>query len=490
MSRPRWPRLAPSSDRLTWSSALDAENLLPEYRRVNQLLLSFLTLDPHYRRPRTALADASGVSLCTAHPITLERCRWLLKKLGNPEQRLRFVHVTGTSGKGSTVAALHAIAQASGVRVGSLCSPHITTPLERIRVDGGLLSVSIWLDVVEELKPVLQEAYLQGPYGMPSYHDIFFALALLAFVRLKVELAIIEVGIGGRWDSTNVIPSPLVAIITDVGLDHQEILGHDHVSIARDKAGILKPGSVGLSGVRHAGAAQVVVDEAARHRIPLWQVPDTIQYQVGPSDLCIQTPLGVISGISAGLTGEHQQRNIALAVAAAHQLAARGFSITTAGMKEGLRRTFLPARCEPLALEDGRVLVLDMAHNPDKIAALCAWWRSFTGEDRPTGTAVVSVASDKDWPAVLSLLGERFSHISLTRPLSSLRAMVDPLQLMHEAKRLGLSTSVWLDPRDAILNALARDEGAVAVTGSTYLVGEVRSALIDEEQVLRGRWRG
>lgn len=483
------------------------------YRHSVAYLEALLSLEPERRLMRPP-AECGGERV--GETVGLRRCRRLLDFLGNPERALRFVHVTGTSGKGSTVMHLHRLLHLHGRRVGSYVSPHISTPLERIMLGDGLIPLASWLDGIEKLKPFVQEEYRSGPFGLPSFHELLFALALETFRAHEVELALIEVGIGGRLDSTNLIPAPLVAIVTEVGLDHQELLGPDIPSIARDKAGIFKPGSLALTGTLRPEAEAELLAEARRVGIPLWRLgaeetraapargaehppahasthppahPPASAHEAPVLRLTreagrvwLETPRGGCEVPASGLMGEHQQRNAALALCAAREVAvAMGFELHPERVEEGFATVFLPGRLERVMWEGGQRLWLDMAHNGDKIEGLCRHWEGLEGR---CGGVVVSVASDKDVEGILFRLGQTFEHLYMTRPLAVPRKLFGPWALLERARGMGLSASAWIDPREALEAAWRAHEGRVVVTGSTYLVGEVRRWFLPEHEVV------
>jgi len=184
-------------------------DLLGEYRHSVSYLESLLSLDSDRVLSKLDSSLEAGA-------IGLRRCRRLLAHCDHPEKALKFIHVAGTSGKGSVVHMIHNILHQAGFRVGSYLSPHVTTTLERIAVDDGFVPIELWLKNVRHLKSYIDKEYLDGPFGIPSYHELMLAIALMSFRQLALDFVVLEVGIGGTLDSTNVIPSPLAAIITDI----------------------------------------------------------------------------------------------------------------------------------------------------------------------------------------------------------------------------------------------------------------------------------
>lgn len=471
--------------------------MIRDYAHSLAYLQGLMTLEAAARKPRGAQGAQGPLSSMT-------RCRSLLNRLGNPERKLHFVHVTGTSGKGSTVALLQSVLVAAGQRVGAYCSPHISTPLERIQIQGRLVPMELWLEGLRRLKPLIEADHRQSEEAVPSYQTVLFALALWAFAEADVALALVEVGIGGRMDTTNLIPPPMLALVTEVGLDHTEILGPDIPTIARDKAGIFKPGSHAMTLSRRPEAVSVMVEEAARVGIPLWRSGAHIQVSREVNGLSVKTPMGSLDGLKTSLPGSHQLYNVALVTAAAQFMNSKGISIPEDAIRYGLTHAFLPGRCEEVTMPGGGLLLLDMAHNPDKIEGLVRhWlerspgaqksdsveplrisWPKAIPESVPRrGIVVVSISYDKNVEEILRLLSTAFEKVFFTRPLETVRPMHSPSSLMQAAQALGIEAEVFIDPSDAVREAF-RCSPYVVVTGSTYLVGEVRQFFNPEKEIL------
>ncbi len=448
------------------------------YRDSVRFLESLLTLEPDRLISKVDSTVPGG-------PVGLRRCRRLLEYLGNPQNDLRFVHVGGTSGKGSVVRMVHEILHRAGVRVGSYVSPHVTTALERISVGASFVPLGTWLECVADLKGLVEQEYMSGPFGVPSYHELVMAIALLAFRRLGCEIVVLEVGIGGRLDSTNVISSPLVAVITDVGKDHTELLGQDLRTIARDKAGIIKPGTTAIVGAGRQAARDEILARAKQVGVPVWLLGNELALELGQDGFLVRTPEGHVAGLRSRLDGRHQQRNAALAVATALSLRRQGVTLDADAIRSGIGNAFLPGRFERVRLAGNGLLVLDIAHNVDKVRALVDTWSGHFGQD---GAAVVSVAENKDIDGVLEALGQGFRKLVVTRPLASHRKMASPLLLARKAEALFAEVTIRLDPVDAVSTALRTGKGLALVAGSTYLVSEVRRRFDGEEAIVeRGR---
>ena len=414
----------------------------------------------------------------------LERIRALLARLGDPHIGLPVLHVGGTAGKGSTATLAAAVLRAAGYRVGLHTKPHLARVNERIVVDGAEISDA-------SLRALIAEAAPAARLVEPSWYELTVALALLHFRRVAVDIAVVEVGMGGTWDGTNVV-EPRVAALTNVGLDHTEILGDTVELIAADKAGIIKSGGIAVSGVTQPSVRAIVEARAAAVSAPLWLTGrDFAVREVTPEADGSRFALDVRGtrheGLRVGLLGAHQVTNAAVAVAATSALTAFGYSIPAAALRHGLASARLPGRLEVVATAP--TVVLDGAHNPDKLAALLAALRQFF----PGGRLVVVAAftARHDYRAMLAMLAQPASAVSalaLTRFESrgdfGPGASLDPATLaatlaeVAPAATAAMSVIVEPDPVTAVRRARAEAgaTGCVCVTGSLYLVGAVRGA--------------
>ena len=381
----------------------------------------------------------------------LQRTRSLLDSLGSPDRSVRSVLVGGTNGKGSTAAALSAILTAAGVRTGLYTSPHLVRVTERVRVGDADVGDALLDDALALVAAVAGP----GERG-PTYFEALTVAALELFRRARVEVAVLEVGIGGRLDATNVV-GPEVSVLTNVGPDHLEILGPSLDDVAREKAGIFRRGRPALVGAEGTApdARAVLHAEAVRLGARLIEVP--------PSDRW--------SGTFA-LPGAHQRQNVALAVAAARALA----PLEEAVIAAGLWKTRWRGRLQRVARTGRRTLILDGAHNPAGAEALAAWLDA----ERLSGgiDLLFGALSDKDVAGTAGPLLARARRIVLTAPPSP-RAM--PPEALRE--RLGVAGAETAPSPAAALGRLdVEGPGAppVLVAGSLYLVGEVLRLLEGE----------
>jgi len=374
----------------------------------------------------------------------LRRTRALLDALGSPDRSFRPVLVGGTNGKGSTAAALSAILSHAGVRTGLYTSPHLVRVTERIRLGDADVSEAL----LDDALALVAAASGPGERG-PTYFEALTVAALELFRRARVEVALIEVGIGGRLDATNVV-EPDLSVLTNVGADHLEILGPSLADVAREKAGIFRGGLPALVGTEGTApdAKAVLHAEAARLGVRLLEVP--------PSDRW--------SGVFP-LPGAHQRQNVALAVAAARALA----PLDDAAIAAGLARTRWRGRLERVTRRGRRTLILDGAHNADGAEALGRWLDAEGLSGRVD--LLFGVLSDKDLPGIAGPLCARARRIVLTAPPSPRAIPPDALK-----ERLGAAAAETASSPEAALARLeAQGPGAapVLVAGSLYLVGEV-----------------
>ncbi len=281
--------------------------------------------------------------------LKLQHMRSLLARLGDPQDRLRILHVAGSKGKGSTSAMLAAMLQAAGYRTGLFTSPHLVAVEERMQVDRQPIARAELAALMAEMREASRVGGLEREL---TFFEVGTALGFLHFVRRRVDVAIVEVGLGGRFDSTNVC-RPLAALITSISLDHTQVLGDTPEQIAREKAGIIKPGRPTVSGVRAAGPRGVIAETCRRRGSPLRQIDSDFRYTYEPALIGEQDERGSVAHVQTwrrawpdlhlGLIGEHQARNAALAVAAIELLGELGLPVPEAAVRTGLATVRWPA---------------------------------------------------------------------------------------------------------------------------------------------------
>jgi dihydrofolate synthase/folylpolyglutamate synthase len=411
--------------------------------------------------------------------FSLDEVRVLLDALGNPHRRIRSVLIAGTNGKGSTASTLASILTASGVRTGLYTSPHLERVNERIRIDQTEIADEAFARLYFHVHDAAQRLVLEGRLPqLPSFFEILTAQALLYFAEAGVELMVLEVGMGGRLDATNVV-DPLVSVITDISLDHTEWLGGTIAAIAREKAGILRRGGTLITLPQDPEASRVLTAAAAelgaRQLNASAFLPPAGLATAGSYEV---HALGAAVEVASPLTGAHQQRNVALAIAAAIELAsAHGLPITPAAISAGIRQTRWPGRLERIKT-GGVEWILDVAHNPAGAEALRSGLAGVLSEDRPR-LLVFSCLRDKPVGEMARILFPLFDQVILAPIHSARAASVESLEAA--ARAVVASARGTGSVREALqLAAESAAGGVVVVAGSVYLVGEARSLLGSE----------
>ncbi len=405
-------------------------------------------------------------------PNRLDRIVAFLEALGNPQDAYPTIHVAGTSGKGSTSTMIAAALQASGKRTGLHTKPHLTSVTERARVDGLAIPEDVFGDLIGEMQSAVDRIAFE--HGRPTYYETLLALAFLWFARSEVDVAVIEAGVGGTLDGTNVL-RPQVAVITNVALDHTDILGDTVEEIARDKAGIAKAGIPLVSFVRDAGARAVIERACADAGAPFVSVADTVTIEPRHGErygqsFTLTTPEDRYA-ISLPVLGDFQQENAATAVRALEQLGP-GLRPSREQIESGLARTVIPGRMEFFPSHPG--VVFDIAHNPDKAAHLAhALAETFPNR---RFTFVMAIGESKDAAQVIEpFLALRGSFTFTTFSVAG-RTASRPQRLASIADELGGWGRAITDPVEAFSIA-RRNAGAddvIVVTGSTFVVAELR----------------
>jgi len=408
----------------------------------------------------------------------LQRITHLLKQLGNPHQKLAVIHVGGTNGKGSTTAMVASILQEVGYRVGVFTSPHLHDYRERIVINGEMISKEEVCELLDDLRPHLEEMVACG-LEHPTEFEVWTAMALLYFARKQVDFAVLEVGLGGAIDSTNVV-HPLVAVITNVAMDHMDYLGRNIAEIATVKAGIIKEGSVVVTAADHPEALSVIRAKAASVNAQLVEVGRDVKWTVHRN-----TPAGLIFDvqgqsdaypeISLPLSGLHQARNAACAIAVAEILKERyQVRIDKDHIYSGLRRVRWPGRLELLSTNP--LILLDGAHNVDGAKALA---EALPLYKRRRLVMCVGMLGDKEREKVGNILFPLADEVIITKPNSPRAGNWEVLA--ECAKRWGKPVRLIASPAEAAIEGVKclRDGDLLCVTGSLYMLAEARAALID-----------
>jgi dihydrofolate synthase/folylpolyglutamate synthase len=401
--------------------------------------------------------------------LGLDRIRAMLAELGNPHLGHRGALVAGTNGKGSTVAFLEAILRQRGLRVGTTPSPHLRSYTERVQLGGRPISEAEFAGAVERLRPQLEPVIAK--MGEPTEFELLIALAI-DWLGPRADRLAIEVGMGGRLDATNVFDLG-VAVITNVSLDHRRHLGNTVEEIAAEKAGIIKPKNVVITGAT-GGALRVVEEFASRvGAAQLWRLGHEIQMEARDlgwqgSELDLHGPGFSYRGLRVGMLGTFQPQNAALAVAAAHALE----DATPEAVRAGVAAAVWPGRLQRL----GRRLLVDGAHNPEGMRHLVASVRALLGDERPA--VVFGIMADKDVDDILRELSRlRPRLVVFTRAASAGDRGLKPTALRARWQALGAVSPAYEEDEAMVALTVAREavgeEGWVLVCGSLYLVGEL-----------------
>jgi dihydrofolate synthase/folylpolyglutamate synthase len=402
----------------------------------------------------------------------LRRVGELLGRLGNPHLKARSVHIAGTKGKGSTAAMIASVLTTSGYITGLYTSPHLHTWRERVRVDGELISEEEFTALVERLKPEVEVVNRRAAYGRLTTFELLTTIAYDYFARKRADFQVLEVGLGGRFDATNVIV-PEVGVITSISLDHTEVLGNTIAEIAAEKAGIIKPGITVVSSPQPGEAAQVIEETCRDCGAGLVRVGGDVTWQSLGVDFDRQ--LFRVRGrlasyeLSLPLLGRHQLDNAAAAVAALEVLVEKGFSISRDSIAEGIGRVSWPGRLQILSRQP--LLVADGAHNADSAQKLRQSLVEYFKFDR--AILIIGTSGDKDVAGIVSGLVPLFDEVIATRTRHP-RALAPP-QVAAEFERYGIGAEITDTVSEAVSRALslAGPRDLICATGSLFVVGEV-----------------
>ena len=430
-----------------------------------------------------------------SHKFDLAHMRVLLAALGHPENRFPSVLVAGTNGKGSTSATLASILQASGLKTGLYTSPHLVRINERIRLDGVPIADDDFALVHDVVSRTAERLVSEGDLPWyPSFFEVLTAMAFEYFAGSRLDLVVLEVGMGGRLDATNVV-EPRLSIITDISLDHQNYLGNTIPEIAREKAGIIRTGGVVVTLPQLPEANDVIgnaiLDAGARavnavpYVPPISPASENSLIFEGPNhaDIRNRYPLEVMGKqimVESPLAGRHQLRNIALAIAAAVELHGQGVrQITASTIERGIRETRWPGRFEVIPAANGNPeYVLDVAHNPAGAWAL----RSTLSSAYPDGraiTMVFGVMSDKAVQQITEILFPIADHVVVTQADNPRSASPDEIRQAAARVATGSDIAAAENVAAALEQArrVAGPAGLVVITGSIYVVAEAMRTL-------------
>ncbi|MCL1805966.1 MAG: bifunctional folylpolyglutamate synthase/dihydrofolate synthase [Clostridiales bacterium] len=427
----------------------------------------------------------------------------LMEELGNPHEGLAVIHVTGTNGKGSVCAMLERCLREAGFRTGLYSSPHMMDYNERFLIDGKMIDDDTLLALLEEAGKAAKR--VESDLGkLPTEFEVLTAMAFLWFVREKADVVVLEVGMGGRFDSTNIFPAPLATVITSISMDHEAYLGNDITKIAWEKAGIIKPGSALVTSCDNEEAYAVIkrefeeiqkaagLDGLESGTPPLIRVWDQCRWDTDDRGLAgqtvgITTPYRSYEGLDLSLSGTYQCSNLADVVTVWDYLAKEGFRnepgldpgrLTEENLRKGLASVRWPCRLE--LVQDKPAVILDGSHNPDGIRKLADWLSAHRAQFDQV-LLVMGMVEDKDRLSAVRHLDGLVSRVIITKPLSDRAGRWQGLAEGFE-KVPAQSVEFVEDCHQAVKKAigLAGERDLVLCTGSFYLVGELRRNWIEK----------
>jgi dihydrofolate synthase/folylpolyglutamate synthase len=440
-------------------------------------------LDFLYNRINYERVQSSAYS---AGDFKLNRMRGLLELIGSPQNQIPVVHIAGTKGKGSTAVMTASILRTAGYRVGLFTSPHLSKFEERMQVNGQQPTEDEVVELVNQLLPAVGHLDQQLGGMSPTYFELTTAMAWLFFRNHSAQIAVLEVGLGGRLDATNVC-HPQVCVITSISRDHTHLLGSELQQIAREKAGIIKQGVPVISGVFNSPAMEAIEEVCVQRNAALRLLSRDVQYRFEPeTDASTEITISVqdsdgttLSRLPVPLMGEHQAHNATLAVMATTELSKHGWNISETAIRDGLRAVHWPARIEVVGRNP--TTIIDAAHNWASIAALV---RTLDQQfPRQRRIAIFAATQDKDVSGLLRQLLPQFETVILTCYRSNPRG-VPAEELFAMARMLsGRFVHLAANPQDAwkLATRLALPDDLICVSGSFFIAAEVRDLVLAEQ---------
>jgi len=420
--------------------------------------------------------ELAAPTQASATKFNLENITILAERLGRPDRAYPSAHIAGTNGKGSTAAFLESILRHAGFPTGLNTSPHLERINERIRINGEEISDDAFAETLTRIHALIEELLAAGKLrAHPTYFECVTAMAFEFFARERVEFGVFEVGLGGRLDATNIL-HPLISIITRIDFDHENFLGHSLTEIAGEKAGILKPSVPVVLAEQRPEAREVILARAYELHCPILDVPNLFRIDnESTQDGCVRASVTEVAtsrsfDLAPSLPGRFQLQNALNALAAARYLRQRGFRITNEAITEGIANTVWPGRLE--RLQSHPAVYLDGAHNPSAARELAAFLdQNFSGRKI---WLLYAALRDKAVDEVAGLLFPRAEEVILTAPRTP-RA-VSAAQLAEVAGHHATRFSVIPEAEQALDYALSKaaPDDAVFITGSLYLVGQLR----------------
>jgi dihydrofolate synthase / folylpolyglutamate synthase len=425
--------------------------------------------------------ELAAPSHARATKFELTNIRALAARMENPQNKFRSIHIAGTNGKGSTAAMIESVLRRAGYRTGLYTSPHLESINERIRIDGVPISDEEFAAAFTRLHALIEQMLGAGQLAAhPTFFECVTAMAFDIFARAEVEFAVLEVGLGGRLDSTNLV-IPEVSVITQIHFDHESFLGHSIAEIAGEKAGIIKHGVTVVSAADNQDAIRVIRHRAEQMSAPLIEIDSAYRVNAPSSeegfysaDIVGKTTTTANDAptitLKPSLAGRYQLRNAITALAVARVLAGRGFHVSDSDIEAGIAGVSWPGRIE--RIQERPAVFLDGSHNPSGARELAAFWHDHLADRRIH--LVYGSVRDKSVDEIAGLLFPLAASVIVTAPRQPRALSAEALAEM--TRHLAPLMTVVADPRAALERAIsnAEAEDVVFVTGSLYLVGELR----------------
>lgn len=387
----------------------------------------------------------------------VERLAYFLKLIGSPQDKVNYIHVTGTAGKGSTTCAIHNVLKRGGYKVGSYYSPHTTTSIERMRVNNEYISPNDFANIIESFKKPLTECAIKSPYGVPSYFEVFVAVGFVYFAKEKCDWVVLEVGLGGLNDATNIIKNTKYAVITNIDYDHQDVLGNTLELIAKEKMGIIKKNCT------------LITTEERPRILKMFRVK------------CDKEKSEFISIKVKGISSNEKNGAIARKIGEL-------LNINKKAIEKGIKETKLPCRFE--TIQESPHVIIDGAHNRIKLKKLVEDLKTIKYRKL---IVIYGMVADKNVVQSLDEIAHLADHIIFTRSLTlnAGRKSASMIEFKNIMKKLKIRAKIdyFLDPWQALEFGLTQTESSdcMVITGSMYLTGNLREKWIDENYILKNR---
>ena len=394
----------------------------------------------------------------------------LMKSFGNPHRGQVYIHIAGTNGKGSVAALLETILINSGLKVGFYSSPHLVRFTERFRINKQEIRPDVVAHLVGELREVIDKKH------PPTFFEVTTAMALIYFAREMADISIMEVGMGGRLDATNIV-RPIISVITNISLEHQVFLGRRLIDIAGEKAGIIKRGVDLVTAVTQPSIIRLFKDICAKKNAPFWRLGEDARFRTNGKVLNYFGIKNTFKGLELGLMGRFQARNAALSLAVTELLQMKGYNISSQHIRDGLKHTIWPGRMHVVSRNP--MIIMDGAHNPGAIRELASTLERDFQYRRLI--LVLGIMEDKDIHRMINIIVSTADFVIYTRP--EYYRSADPAVLRDAARPLGKSGEIIRNIPDALKRAkeMAGPQDLILICGSLFTVGEAM-AYFDPEK--------